>query len=281
MPKSAGRKKKQSKSVKEYESEWTSELRDTLLPRLRRAMHESSLSHLSTQVDVLRHHLTSFYDALDLAVDSSAAAVAGILHPGEWRTPLQSPFLCWLGDIHPYLLTNLLRSFLDSDDDGSDDENDESALQARLRTRFALLQESNELLSRPWHIVTAWKKPSASLTARVEQIECGVRLMAPALAARARAAQAAFVAAVARDWSEAAIGEAAAAQMEEMAGVVVDANRLRRSVLTEMVGATTVYQSALFLEALSQFLVGFRDPQIVSHFDSCKTPLRAITLPPL
>ena len=88
-----------------------------------------------------------------------------------WRTPLESPFL-WLGDIHPYLFTNLLRSFLDSDNhDGEDEDPAEAAFELRLRTRFALLNESNELFNRPWHIVTAWRSPSASLMARVEQIE--------------------------------------------------------------------------------------------------------------
>lgn len=105
----------------------------------------------------------------------------------------------------------------------------------------------------------------------------------PALMARVRDAQAGFVERVARNWgpydggkkeaAKAVMAEAMEAEMEEMVSVFVDANRLRRSVLTEIIGASSVYQAALFLEGLAQFLVGFRNPELLAQFEHCKTPL--------
>lgn len=295
MPKSVlpGRKKtdisRRRRPFKEYHEEWFELLKNRLLPGLRRAMHESSVAQLSTHVDILRHHLYSYYDALDLS--AAADDVAHLLHP-SWRHPLETPFL-WLGDLHPYLFTNLLRSFLNRDNDETE-QNDDAVFQSlNLRNRFLLTagddknNESdnvNELFNRPWHIVMAWRNPPASLMARIDQIECGVRLMVPALAARARKAQERFVKAVAGDYwggrrrrnKEAAkevAGKAVMAEMDEMVGVLVDANRLRRSVLAEIIAATSVYQAALFLEGLAQFLVGFRDLDLLADFEACKTPL--------
>ncbi|GKV13192.1 hypothetical protein SLEP1_g24243 [Rubroshorea leprosula] len=61
--------------------------------------------------------------------------------------------------------------------------------------------------------------------------------------------------------------------MEEMVAVFLDANRLRRTVISEIIDATNVYQGALFLEALSQFLVGFRDPILLAEFERCNMPI--------
>lgn len=128
----------------------------------------------------------------------------------------------------------------------------------------------------------AWKSPSKRLTNRVDQIECGLRLMVPALSARARDAQAAFVEKLAIEWGKCeglkeemkgVIAESAAAEMEELVGVFVDANRLRRSVISDILSVTDVNQAAVFLEALAQFLVGFRNRELLSKFDKCSLEL--------
>ncbi|PRQ18117.1 putative transcription factor TGA like domain-containing protein [Rosa chinensis] len=257
--------KKSPRPFKDYYSEWLTTLKSSLLPSLRQSLSDaSSLPNLSLHVDALHRHFLSYYDALDSAAQSD---VAQLLFP-DWRNPLEKPFL-WLADLHPYLFTNLLRSFLDSASDEDSDADSDS-----LVVQFG---------DRPWHIATAWRSPSSSLTQKVEQVECGLRLMVPALAARARDGQAAFVERVARNWgpydagkkeaAKAVMAEAMEAEMEEMVSVLVDANRLRRSVLAEIVGAASVYQAALFLEGLAQFLVGFRNPELLAQFDQCKTPL--------
>ncbi|PON92963.1 TGA transcription factor [Trema orientale] len=266
-----------SRPFSEYYSEWFNLLKNSLLPRLRLSIHGSSIAQLSTQVDVVRAHFHSYYDALDLAAQDDG--VAQLLFPA-WRNPLEKPFL-WLGDLHPYLFTNLLRSFLENDD--ANEEEDDDHNDVVFEELAGRVLGNDELFNRPWHIVMAWKNPSEALMGRIEQIECGLRLMVPALVARARKAQAGFVEAVAEDWArrreaaEEAVGRALTGQMEEVVGVFVDANRLRRSVLAEIAGATSVYQAALFLEGLAQFLVGFRDPDLVAEFESCKVPLSKIS----
>ncbi|XP_034674464.1 protein INAPERTURATE POLLEN1-like [Vitis riparia] len=90
----------------------------------------------------------------DLAASND---VAQLLYP-EWRNFLEKPFL-WLGDFHPYLFTNLLRSFLDDGDDDDDDGDHE-------------VGETCSFCDTPWQILMAWKNPSETLMAWIEQIEC-------------------------------------------------------------------------------------------------------------
>lgn len=241
------KRKKTSKPFKEFYNEWFATLATTLLPSLRHALSPVFLSPviLSTQVELMHHHFRSYYDALDQA---AAADVAQCLNP-EWRNSIERSFL-WLGDLHPYLFTNLLRSFL-ADQEPPVDEN---------VTKF---------LDKSWHVVMAWKNPSKTLTSRVDKIECGLRLMVPALASRWRNAQSAFVENLGR-CDKAAIGEILAAEMEDMVGVFVDANRLRRSILADILSTTDLYQAALFLEALAEFLVGFKDQKLLNEFEKCK-----------
>ncbi|KAF5952477.1 hypothetical protein HYC85_010421 [Camellia sinensis] len=61
------------------------------------------------------------------------------------------------------------------------------------------------------------------------------------------------------------IMEVVVAQMEEMRGVFIDANRFRQSVLSDILSVTSV-----FLEGLAQFLVGFLDHELLGEFNRCK-----------
>ncbi|CAN4127584.1 unnamed protein product [Withania somnifera] len=249
--------KKSSKPFKDYFNGWFKTLKNTLVPQLRHAMSSSSTSTpilLASHVEVIHRHFLNYYEALDLAASND---VAQVLYP-DWRNPFEKPFL-WLGDLHPYLFINLLRSFIGSE---SESEIDPETLE----------KQQN------WDVVMAWKSPSKRLTTRVDQIECGLRLMVPALAARARDAQVAFVEKLAIEWGKcegrksemkAAVMESAAAEMEDLVGVFVDANRLRRSVLSDILSVTDVNQAAVFLEGLTQFLVGFRNRELLSQFEKC------------
>ncbi|PIN26673.1 hypothetical protein CDL12_00566 [Handroanthus impetiginosus] len=245
-----GRKKTTVRPFTDFYNEWLATLATTLLPQLRRILSSFTVSSalLSVHVDALHHHFHSYYVALDKA---AAVDVAQCLYP-EWRSSLEKPFL-WLGDFHPYLFTNLLRSFLD---DQEQDEEDE---------------EDDVVLDRPWDVAAAWRSPSKALTTRVDQIECGLRLMVPALAARARHAQTDLVKNVAGvEGVKEGVENAVMAEMEELVGVVVDANRLRRSVLADVLSVTSVYQAALFLEAVAQFFAGFRDEKLLKEFEKCE-----------
>ncbi|XP_009596809.1 protein INAPERTURATE POLLEN1 [Nicotiana tomentosiformis] len=253
--------KKSSKPFKDYYSKWFKTLKNVHLPQLRHAMSSSSTAgpiFLASHVEVMHRHFLNYYEALDLA---AANDVAQVLFP-DWRNSFEKPFL-WLGDLHPYLFINLLRSFLGDD---SESEFDPEIFD----------KQQN------WHVVMAWKSRSKKLTTRVDQIECGLRLMVPALVARARDAQAAFVEKVAGEWGrfegkkeemKGVVVEAAAAEMEELVGVFVDANRLRRSVLSDILSVTDVYQAAVFLEGLAQFLVGLRNRELVRQFEKCSLEL--------
>ncbi|XP_051136907.1 protein INAPERTURATE POLLEN 1 homolog [Andrographis paniculata] len=285
------------KPFADFYNDWLAALTTALLPQLRRVLSSLSTSPalLSTHVEVMHNHFLTYYEALDHA---AAADVAQCLYP-EWRNSLEKPFL-WLGDLHPYLFTNLLRSFLDDqeedeeeedveeaeaegednnemvDDQKEDQEEEEVAqVQVQVQVEPASEIEEEEYLGGWWGVGKTWRSPGKALTSRVDQIECGLRLMVPALAARAREAQAKLVTNVGLEWGgskegmKAAVGEAVERVMEELAGVVVDANRLRRSVLADVLSAATVYQAASFLEALAHFLVGFREDDLLREFEAC------------
>lgn len=265
------RKKTTTRPFKDFYSEWIKTLKHTLLPLLRRSLSSTSPSSatlLSKHIEMIHHHFQFYYDALDAAASND---VAQLLYP-DWRSSLEKPFL-WLGDLHPYLFAKLLRSFLDDTDDeidGCDDGDDNGSV--------VHVGDISEILDQNWHVVTAWNSPSKTLITRIDEIERGLRLIVPALAARGRHAQAVFVAKVGEGWEKnegdkGPVAEAVEAQMEEMVSVFVDANRIRRSVLSEIISVTTVYQAAFFLEGLAQFLVGFRDQKLLSEFKRCKFPV--------
>ncbi|KAM7490907.1 hypothetical protein LguiA_033828 [Lonicera macranthoides] len=242
-------RKKSTRPFKEFYSEWISTLKNTLLPNLRHSI--SSLSALlSTHMQLIHAHFQLYYETLDSA---SQYDVAQLLYPLDFRTPIEIPFL-WIGDLHPYLFTNLLRSFTQSiaDDSKSADE-------------FEFYDEVDE-----------------ELAVRIEQIECGMRLMVPALAARFRNAQSVLIDKIGENWGnvggELEIGEAMGAQMEELASVFMDANRLRRNVLAEIMAATDIYKGALFFESLSQFLIGFWDRKLLAEFKGSKNMYQLLNL---
>ncbi|KAL3610060.1 hypothetical protein D5086_001080 [Populus alba] len=120
------------------------------------------------------------------------------------------------------------------------------------------------VFDRPCHVVMAWKDPSKHLMIKIEQIERGLRLMVPALLDRVKKAQSGFAGKIAEEWvscerkEKMDVSEAMKAEMEESVTVFLHANRLRRSVISDIVSALNVYQGALFLEGLAQFLVGFQ-----------------------
>ncbi|KAF8032846.1 hypothetical protein BT93_D1663 [Corymbia citriodora subsp. variegata] len=278
MHKSAANLFKKTRRFADFHAEWFDALERALLPLLRDSLSSSSSSsststQLSAAIHALHCHLQSYYSALNLAASSSSDQLPRLLCP-PWRNPLETPFL-FLGDLHPYIFTTLLRSLIENDDDG-DDSDDESA-------GVFLEDDRNHLLGRPWQVLTAWKNPSKHTLSRMEQIECGVRLMVPALWDRAKVEQARFTDRVADQWAKAsgekkketaAVGKAAAAATQGLAGVFLDANRLRKSVLADIMSATNVYQAGLFLEALAQFLVGLRDPELLEKFRHCPVKMR-------
>uniref|UniRef100_A0A1J3I2G0 DOG1 domain-containing protein n=1 Tax=Noccaea caerulescens TaxID=107243 RepID=A0A1J3I2G0_NOCCA len=260
MPFSLFSRKKPTRRFNDFYADWSKTLTENCLPLLRQSLSSAaSASVLSANVDLVLRHLVLYYKTLDLAADPNT--IPYLLFP-TWRNSLETPFL-FLGDIHPYLLTNLLRSMIDRENQDSDDDYS--------------LHLNLDLVNQPLKIATAWKDPSDELVTRIDQIECTMRLMVPVLMDRMRKAQRGFVARVSEDWvssyrggkkekpvtaitaaTPASVDEAAKVEMEELVSIFVDANRLRKSVIMDIVGATSEHQAALFLEGLCQFLVGFK-----------------------
>ncbi|XP_063942537.1 protein INAPERTURATE POLLEN1 [Daucus carota subsp. sativus] len=250
---------------KDFYSEWLRTLKHTLIPLLRRSLSSESSSSatlLSKHVEMIHQHFVVYYDALDNAASND---VAQLLFP-EWRSACEKPFL-WLGDVHPYLFAKLVRQFLDDPDDEIDDN-----------CNVLHVGDISGILNENWHVVNAWNSPSKVLITRIDEIERGLRLIVPALVVRAREAQGVLVAKLGEEWGKSegdkgVVAEAVEGNVEEMVSVFVDANRIRRSVLSEIISVTSVYQAAFFLEALAQFLVGFGDKKLVSEFRRCKFPV--------
>ncbi|KAL6548144.1 hypothetical protein OROHE_009206 [Orobanche hederae] len=219
MMKSAlfGRKKAAATPFADFYKSWFNTLSATLLPQLRCTLSSFSAPPALFSIQVeALHHHLHSY--YDALDEAAAADVA----------------LCLCPDC------NLLRSFLDDQDSSSDEE-----------------ERGGEPLDQLWPVAAAWRSPSKVLTMRVDQIECGLRLMVPALAARGRQAQEKLIRDVGAEWERKEVVKAAMeAEMEELVGVVVDANRLRRSVLADVLSVTNVYQAALFLEAVWKILGG-------------------------
>ncbi|KAJ4712818.1 protein INAPERTURATE POLLEN1 [Melia azedarach] len=235
------RKKPEKLAFKYYYTNWFKTLKNTLLPLIRQSLSSSSSQTLLySHVDLLLNHFLSYYDTLDLA--ASQENLPQLLFP-SWHN-------------------------------NEEDDDDEEFC-------GLVLDVASDKQRRPWQVLMAWKNVSQNLTTRIEQIECGLRLMVPALISRMKKLQAGFMGRVAENWvaidrkndgvlKEVIIGEAMKEEMEEMVSVFVDANRLRKSVITEIVGVLSAYQAALFLEGLAQFLVGFRDPELLREFERCK-----------
>ncbi|GAB4857047.1 hypothetical protein Ancab_014958 [Ancistrocladus abbreviatus] len=262
-------RKKYSRPFKEYYADWFETLKTVLLPLLQRSM-SSTISSQPAQphllAELLHTHFQSYFNSLDLAASQD---VSQVLFP-DWRNSLEKPFL-WLGDFHPYIFTNLLRSFLEDHEEEDDEDQEIEEFHVNALKNF-------QFLDKPWSTVMAWKNPSKNLMNRIEQIECGLRLIVPALVARAREAQAVMIDKVGAEWESkwgrkmAVVGKAVMDGMEELTCVILDANRLRRSVLSEIMGELDVCQAALFLEGLAQFYIGFRNSELLGELESCKMP---------
>jgi hypothetical protein len=72
--------------------------------------------------------------------------------------------------------------------------------------------------------------------------------------------------------AEVASGADVKAFLEELKAVALEANRLRRGVLSELVATAGGYQAALFLEALSRFVLSMHVSEMLRRFDQCRPP---------
>ncbi|CAA6668005.1 unnamed protein product [Spirodela intermedia] len=189
---------------------------------------------LSVQVQSVHHHFQAYFQALDGAATQD---VSQILCP-SWRNAVERPFL-WFGDLHPSIFVNLLRSFL-------------------LRS----------------HGQGGGSPPQRHL-ATIREIECRLRRRVPQIVQLHRHVQASFMERAASEFKEhgEVSEEAAAAMAAELAGLFFQANRLRKSVLEDILEVLDVCQAAAFLEALCQLVLRLREEKLLLQFHSCRAPL--------
>uniref|UniRef100_A0A803L6I9 DOG1 domain-containing protein n=1 Tax=Chenopodium quinoa TaxID=63459 RepID=A0A803L6I9_CHEQI len=108
------------------------------------------------------------------------------------------------------------------------------------------------------------------ISSLISFVECGLRLMVPSVVARSRDTQADLVEKLGVGWRKNGenfeVDEVVGELVDKMTCVFLDANRLRRSVLADIMGTLNVYQAASFLEGLAKFYAGFWDPTLLANF---------------
>ncbi|KAI4338486.1 hypothetical protein MLD38_023540 [Melastoma candidum] len=270
---------KKTRKFEDFYVEWIDALDVTLLPVLNGSGAGITEAFLASHVDRIHQHFQNYYTALDAAVISCPHRhLPLLLHP-PWFSPLQVPFL-FLGDLHPFLLTTLLRSFvLDRDDEDGETDLDEDGGQSDMKSPPSEYyheegpdddDDAREIHDVHRRMATAWKRPSGVLISRIGEMERWVRRMVPDLTSRVRVSQHRFAEKLGKrldmyeeDGNGLGVREAAEEEMKEMVTAFLEGNRLRRSVMEEIMRATDAYQAASYFQALGQFIVGLRDKKVV------------------
>ncbi|KAH0908855.1 hypothetical protein HID58_032176 [Brassica napus] len=140
-----------------------------------------------------------------------------------------------IGDIHPFLLANLLRIFIHlAQPKSEEDEEDEEHVSINM-------SEDHQL---------AWMEQSAELLQRIEQVERRVKIMGDDIVAHLRLVQRSLVTQLQADTMY--INEEA--KMKKELKIFKDAKLLRSSVLMSIIEATNDHQRVLFLQRLCHML---------------------------
>ncbi|CAN6461095.1 unnamed protein product [Victoria cruziana] len=271
---------------KDFYQEWLQDLK-ALLPLLQQAItsavrllnFETPVTHtrfkamaspaeaLATHVQMLHQHFQAYFNALDHAAQQDVTQVLC----AEWHNSIEKPFL-WLGSWHPAVFSNLLRAFISNNNNMT---HGSISCMSNFTNNDPRKQQSS----------FAWTHPSPQLFRHMEQIDRGLRLMIPAILSRMRDVQISFVGRIGSDWVtsissrggegtvQEMVTDIAAEKLEELTSIFIDANRQRRSVLAEIIGALDIYQSALYLEGLAKFIIGFRSPGLVHDIERSKLPV--------
>ncbi|VVB12053.1 unnamed protein product [Arabis nemorensis] len=223
--------KETREDLSDFDKAWSKSLRDRL-PLLREQASSSAVAE-STTVTLFVRHLTSYFDCLSYSANPNT--ILDLLFP-PWRKSLEMPIL-FLGNIHPYLLTSLLRSLANTE------VQDTESLGL-----FIDLEHSSP---------PAWSNKNDLMT-RMEEIEHEMQRIVTSLLDRMMQAQKRYMEKRVASYShrETILDHDL---MNELANIFVEANGLRKTVLNEIVAATNARQKALFLEGLCELLSGFND----------------------
>lgn len=242
----------------DYYLQWVQKLKK-LHSQLKEALQCDDVIRVEAQVEALRLHFESHYDALDRAARQD---VLQVLTPA-WRTPLEKPYL-WIGDWHPALFINLFHGLV-----------------AHYLDRLSLEPATSE---KNYYRRGGLAYASEDLLNKVENIRMVLRTMVPALFHRMRRVQLGLGGPIAKDWllallrdgqesspgssrredqdAVAALESGFTAQIRELTEIFLDANQLRKNIFSEIVNAADVYQAAQYLQGLVQFQISLRDPDL-------------------
>lgn len=226
----------------EFYGVWSTILTETCLPRLSSAVTTDALSG---NIKYVLGQLAWYYKTLNHYANNDSKTILYLLFP-PCRNTLEMPIL-FLGDIHPYLLTRLLRSLV-----------------------IRAAQDSGGVDT------TVSQDPHAQLLKRIEDIEGEIWHTVSDLQDRMSQAQISFSSRFLYKWVnsqeeiQTVVNTAASVAKEEMYELVrvfVDANLLREEVIDAIVKATKTDQilTAQFLDGVCRIFAAFKD-QVLFFF---------------
>ncbi|KAF3561956.1 hypothetical protein DY000_02011539 [Brassica cretica] len=222
--------------------EWSETIRYKCLPLLHQA---SSSSLLKEAIDGLVQEIISHFNTLE---DST---IDDLLSASECKS-MDTTFLL-IGDIHPFLLTNLLRIFI-------------HLAQPKPKPKSKKDEEDGEHVSinmlEDHHL--AWREPSHELLQKIEKIERRVSMLSDDMVARFKHVQRSILTQVQED----TINEGGAKRKKKLEDeelkkeiqiIFKYAKMLRISVLLSIMEAINDHQRVLFLQGLCQMLLALKD----------------------
>ncbi|CAA7060082.1 unnamed protein product [Microthlaspi erraticum] len=238
---------------------WSTTVSKICLPLLSSAVTANALSG---NVNSVLNILEIYYEALNSKAKNDPNTIPYLLFP-SWRKSFETPLL-FLGDIHPYLLTRLLRSLITRANQDSGESTDE-------------------------------------LLKKIEEIEDETGTNVSDLLDRMSKAQIHFADRFSENWvssyhspekkqsktsmemaASMAVDYAAKEETMELVKIFVDANRLRKKLISAIVKATSkshhLALAALFLEGLCRFYLNSRDLDTAKPVQALPSPV--LLLPP-
>ncbi|CAA7060081.1 unnamed protein product [Microthlaspi erraticum] len=233
---------------------WSKTVTETCLPLFSSA---DPASELSTRITFILCSLQWYYETLNAYAKEDSKTITNLLFP-SWRDSLEKPIL-FLGDIHPFLLTNILRSLINrvNQDAGKNPATSED--------------------------------PYVELLKKTEELEGEIESSVSHLLDRMSKAQIRYAARFSDNWVSSydssqwrTVMEMTAASMakeeimKELVGIFVDANLLRMKLIKDIVDATSgqiLMLASLFLESVCRIFYGFKDQGQEFHYSLSASPL--------
>ncbi|EOA12447.1 hypothetical protein CARUB_v10028587mg [Capsella rubella] len=214
---------------------------------------------LEELVTRLHEHINSLYQELERHVDHDTIIK---LLSTSWHSSLESPFL-FLGDIHPIIFTNVLKSLMYPATQGD--------------MSYVSLE-----LERSAMFVNAWKDPPSDQSRkRLETIECRIDITVCALLTKMRCLQKDYVAKTLSNWISSRRNRSEEQEENEITKVIetttteltaelqkilIESYPLRTSIVDSILEMLNEHQATLYFENLVYILLGYKNQVRFSSF---------------